>query len=646
MSLHYDDPDYSSIEDLDPEPQSYKGRTGKREFMLGILLLLAVLGWGGWNWWQQESKQNSYHAAQQAVLARDWDSAREHFAAASGYKDSNSQVAQIDKLITDRDKWYKLALGDKANKEWVASLKDARSVSDIQPHYRDTEQLQKEAESQLYKDAVQGAVALRTHGEPPGLYFRGEAGWQWLDKSDQWSKLEGSGPGGHVVYDIPGAGSAPGHDPTSTPEPGALIGGTQDLQGRRLAVASFQGDKVTTNTLGFDPGQYNIYFCGERGAWAIRFGDSSSSEDDLMRLLSSFVFGEIAYQPAGSPEISTLALPGPKWAVADLAPDGAHVLLVDLTSIHDARPMSYLYIANGDGSNRRLLYSYKGGFSAAQFSPDSAWVAATTYDIMSPSPEHRDSTVLLDAKGATPPRLLAAGISISDLGAGQPAVGAAFLRDGPYAGKLLLGEWAASGVTLSLLDPAHPGAPLMKGTIGGIATQSATFDSTSRQVCAGYQSGGKLVVGWQNGNPFQNGVTNTMTVLSISPGSSPSVTSLQMDERTLLYGGSVRQDRLVYGQLVWPAGSGDSAGFTLRSLPLPGPAGKQATAVTVFSDTIQAFAGYGSVSRWKLGFQVAAGTIGDTLHAATYGGDADVTLEQGVSKLYDLDQSTQLYWLR
>ena len=56
MSLPYDDPDVSTIEDLDPEPESHKGRTGKREFVLGILLLSAVLAWGGWSWWQQESR--------------------------------------------------------------------------------------------------------------------------------------------------------------------------------------------------------------------------------------------------------------------------------------------------------------------------------------------------------------------------------------------------------------------------------------------------------------------------------------------------------------------------------------------------------------------------------------------------------------
>ena len=57
-----------------------------------------------------------------------------------------------------------------ANKQWAASLKDARSVNDIQPHYLDTEQIKKEAEAQVYKDAVQGAMASRPKAEPPGLY--------------------------------------------------------------------------------------------------------------------------------------------------------------------------------------------------------------------------------------------------------------------------------------------------------------------------------------------------------------------------------------------------------------------------------------------------------------------------------------------
>src|SRR4051812_30087386 len=126
MSLHYDDPDVSTIEDLDPEPEPSKGRTGKREFVLGMLLLCVVLAWGGWSWWEQQSKQSNYHEAQQAVLDRDWDSAHAHFAAASGYKDANSQLRQIDKLITERDKWYKLALDNRAKKQWAASLKGAQ----------------------------------------------------------------------------------------------------------------------------------------------------------------------------------------------------------------------------------------------------------------------------------------------------------------------------------------------------------------------------------------------------------------------------------------------------------------------------------------------------------------------------------------
>src|SRR5919199_578754 len=174
-----EEPEFSSIEDLDPEPQPRGGRTNAREFLLGLLLVLAVLGWGGWSWAQQESKQSNYRQAQQAAASRDWDEARAHYAAAAGYKDANAHVVEIDKLIARRNMWYTAATQDAGKGDWAASLKAFQTVNDIQPGYADTEQLRKESEARVYQAAVQSAIALRAQAEPPGLYFRDADGWRW-----------------------------------------------------------------------------------------------------------------------------------------------------------------------------------------------------------------------------------------------------------------------------------------------------------------------------------------------------------------------------------------------------------------------------------------------------------------------------------
>src|SRR5690349_1064960 len=100
------DPELSSIEELDPEAPPRAGWTNAREFILGGLLVLAVLGWAGWSWWQQQARQDNYRQGQQAAASRDWDRARAYFEATAGYKDANSQIAQITKLISERDSWY------------------------------------------------------------------------------------------------------------------------------------------------------------------------------------------------------------------------------------------------------------------------------------------------------------------------------------------------------------------------------------------------------------------------------------------------------------------------------------------------------------------------------------------------------------
>ncbi|MFL5732008.1 MAG: hypothetical protein ACJ78Q_02310 [Chloroflexia bacterium] len=653
MTGNSDDSEFFSVEDLDPEPSPRGGWTNAREFMVGGLLLLAVLGWAGWSWWQQQARQNNYQMAQQAAANRDWDRARAYYQATEGYKDSNAQVAQIGKLITERDSWYTQATAGASKGEWVAALNAAEQVINVQPHYQETERLQKESQAHIYKEVLQGAVALRTQAEPAGLYYRDAERWQWLDRSDRYSALRASGPGDRIVYDIPGKGWTPdrstGATPTPTPQLGEITPGSVDLEGRLLVMASLRDGQVSTATLNLDPARYNFYVLGDQGMWAVRWiVDTEYHEPSRLRT-SYNTWSEISYLSFSSPTTSTLRLPGDKWEVTDLASDGRHVLLADYTHLHDLTPMTYLYISNGDGSDRHLLYSYPGGIDSAQFSLDSAYVLVTTYNALPILGTENGTAVLIDAAGKDTPRVLASGLMVPGRGYNpEPAVGGAFLRNGPFAGRLLLGNWTDTSATMTLLDPARPQGYLIRGTI-----DAATWgDPTARPVppgiiWVGHQRNDTLLLGWPNRGTGDSGSTgqDNMSVIIMSGDNPPKTTSLPIDRGMSLFSTSSTEDYLAYGTLTWNGGVGVTLG--LYTIPLSGLEGEQVKATTIYSGTLDDVSPFVSIPWvWRLGAHTIAYASGGVLHATTYKGDTTVTLEQGVDKLYDPDRSEELYWLR
>ena len=89
----------SVVEDLDPEPEQSPSRFQLRELVLGLLLLVGVLGFAGWQWWSQESRQSSYARAVTALSRNDLDQARALFAGASGYRDA--RVSPLSRPLRD-----------------------------------------------------------------------------------------------------------------------------------------------------------------------------------------------------------------------------------------------------------------------------------------------------------------------------------------------------------------------------------------------------------------------------------------------------------------------------------------------------------------------------------------------------------------
>ncbi|HUS14021.1 MAG TPA: hypothetical protein VM536_03290, partial [Chloroflexia bacterium] len=86
MQQPLDQGPWADIEDLDPEPPA-RGM-GRREWILGVLLLVSVLGLASWQWWDQQGKVTHYRAGQRAARAHEWDAALAAYRAAPGYLDA------------------------------------------------------------------------------------------------------------------------------------------------------------------------------------------------------------------------------------------------------------------------------------------------------------------------------------------------------------------------------------------------------------------------------------------------------------------------------------------------------------------------------------------------------------------------------
>src|SRR5687768_17479488 len=98
-----DDIDISIVEELDPEPPR-EGLSRTREFLLGLLIVTAVLAWGGWESWRQEHGGRNYRLGQQAESRHDWDAARAYYADAAGFKDADARGAEAARLVSERDR--------------------------------------------------------------------------------------------------------------------------------------------------------------------------------------------------------------------------------------------------------------------------------------------------------------------------------------------------------------------------------------------------------------------------------------------------------------------------------------------------------------------------------------------------------------
>jgi hypothetical protein len=604
------EPGTSVVEGLDEEPEARRGLALLGEFLLGAVLVLAVLSWAGWQWWDQSVKTEAYKLGDQAAAASDWDAALARFAAASPVKDSALRASDAATKIAERDRQYRIATEMAGKEQWAEALNAVRKVRAIQPSYSNgLAALGGESEEHVYRDALSGTVALRVDATPRGLYYRTGDRWAWLQGSDKASTVQGFGPRGHIMYDVPAFGSPSGQE-------------------RHLMAAVVEEGNHHFFPMAFDPAGNSYFVLGEAGAWALSLkeGGTPLEQRDLR---SPFVAFNLDYQGFGSPVVRTIELPGPEWAVMDLAPDGERMLVADLGP-PGADPQSVLvYLQDAKGGERRLIYRSEGGLRSAQFSPDSKYALLMAYAPQGSPLMVNQRSVLVDL--ATPgsartlgERMFENPVQWSYLD--HPMTGT-FLTESVFAGKLLLVTRTLGSMKFEVFDPAAAASAPISFTLDDNPVGGLSVSEDAKAIWV--LPSGPLSA---RGKVIRIDERGLSTMLDTGPADSRAWSGLW-----------VREDRLVYGRGIM--GSNDRQSYTLYTAPLRIAGGPQSSSSMLYEEGPPRSPESGR--SWSPGPGMLAYLEDGHLHARAYDGSVDLILEGGVLALYDWSAYDDFrHWLR
>lgn len=628
----------STMEELDPEPEA-KGRSYAREFVLGALLLVAVLGWAGWQAWQQDVKERTYRRAEQEVTWKRWELARSFFLSASGYRDADARAEQIAKLIEDRDEHFHAANLAMWSKRWVTALRELRSARDIHPNYGQPLYELEELEAQVYSNTLKGAIALRAAAEPPGLYYRAETGWVWLEGSDRWSQVLGA-TGGSVAYDVPGEGWQPGATPTPVPFNRQPPSGRPELQGRKLMLATLDGSGVAARQSTLDPAFYSYYLpVGDRIV-AGRYNERPGTYMNAVRLGFTGWWLDYERVEAGRPISTSLSLGDPDETVLHASPENDLyvVAVAGGTSIRSSKIELYLGMRDEDGGYvRRPIYSHVGQLGGAQIGPDGRHMLLTTITPINNGVQEVQSALLFDLAAQTPPYTLTTRtVNVETVGgfvSFDTSVKGTFLREGEYAGKVLLVDREEQQLTLSLIDPAHPGTrtTLVQPPGNNYVFYMMEKPGGSELLLSGWAVEGNTVFSLQQ--------SARLLFLKLTPGTEPVITYLPQIESGYLRSFGTRGGQLIYEQRT---DSNRGPGMEVYAVPRWALTGeKEVAPMQVYTATgVPLIEGRGTGyspqnPSWYPGEGAFAYTDGGNLYAREYDGSSEVRLESSVWQLID-----------
>ncbi len=636
---HRNDSPISTFVELDPEPSPRAGSTQRREAFVGVALVLAVLLFVGWQWWRAESNRTNYEAGTQAAARKDWDEAQRRFAAAPGYKDADSLATSAAKQIAERDSLYSAAHRHSAHANPVAALSDLQKLSAIQPGYSDVAQLEQQAQTQTYAEALPAAIALRPSAQPPGLYYRAKSGWLWLEGSDANTRLRWPSEESRVVYDVPRP-DAPSQ-PTSTPKrSGSATYTDTDLTTRNVVIATLNPEATSTAIVAaampFKPQTNNTFYQpGRNGVWEFRYKSQWTLPDIPVRQGAIGVEG-LAYWEYGSPTITTVDPPDPakNSVLVSVDPNSNRLLFADWYDDAFRGPVVRLYVMDADGANKRMLYSRASGFEYAYFTPDGQSVLLTTYLVNDHSA--RDAAlILLESHGASPPITLVNQESVSvpqgSSGDFSFPIRSKIVEKGPFAGQVLVVERLEGHNLVKLFDLAHPAAP------------TAAIDVPSQEQLDWYSvtadTPGLVLVSWpfsSYGGASPDSSGNATIFVNIPLNAPPTLAELPLPGGS--GSGSVRPfgERLIYTVATFNKPyNKQTMEFMVYSMPLADLGKKGVVPTQLFFKQYETTDPYfeDPGSKFLAGPRVVAYIEGNNLHVYEYDTKADVVLEKGVTLL-------------
>jgi hypothetical protein len=579
--------------------------------VLGELLVLGLLVFGLWQWWDQQTKLAHYQAANRAAAAFDWDTARLEYAAAPGFQDADQQAARAGRMIIERAEQYRMASAAAEHGDWMGVLDIVPGLRAIAPNYRDLAALTRAAEAQVPALALSGTVALRYSADPVGLYYHNGARWQWLPISDTFSRVRSVCPDGDLLFDAPVVPAPP--DAGDTPEPPPR---NPTLAGRRLQTATRAG--AVARPLALDPAAYDAFTCTAAGVWAMRPGEQlPGGANDLLPPFNL----DLALQARDAPAAVTPTLQGPAWAVLAAAPRAARLLLLDTTGVTPDAWRTRLYLADAGGRLERTLLVHPGLPWRAQISPDGHYMLALVRETAAASPDLTETLLLLDPVDGLLPRILITAHHARSASRYVDAVIGTFLAHGPRAGQVLL-TWPDVGrQRLRLMDPAQPGRPLLDRTLSRLLP--------NLEVLADDPPDGGLLLGQLYVDPG----TDSSSVVYLDGGGAVREFTVPLPAGAQLAGAWLRRDRLVYATRNAP-GDSDAFLYTFASLPLHGD---PVSPVVLFSGRRSTATG-DPPDPWWIGprFFVYRDE-GGHVFALSYDGRLRVPLEPGLAGFFSAD---------
>lgn len=640
----FEDIGISVMEELDPEPQPKPGSVYAREFIVGVLLVLAVLVFAGWQWWQTEVRQSNYKLGDRAAQQFDWDEAHDRFKVAEGYRDADKRAQAAYRRIQERDRYYRLAVDHFNNERWAAALQQLRIVKEVQPNYRDLAWMMERAEEQVYSSALRGAVVLRAKADPPGLYYRGQTDWVWLEGSDEHSLTWGQGTKGRVLYDAPIEGWVPAggsNRPTNRRDPDPS---QRNFDGRRLMMAVLEtggGDAtLASSELPFELDDFSWFEWHHEGIWNIRYtnGGVTRAQGPIPVRQKIDYIEQLTYHAFGT-KIMRSTNPtffGMNVALMNFNQNGDSLLVANWTRHPDGTFTTALYLNSLTNGENRLLYNYDGGFISAEFSSDGRYVFLATYKPVTSTMEDR-TLLMIDTTGVKPQRVLLdqRGVIIGSVTGvdGEDSIYAQLLEGGPMSGKVFLTHWISGTNYITALDPEGEGPVPPMVSIPG----------TSRIWWTAAASEGRDTVFWGIGSmnleESRLPPRKALLVVTIAPGRPPVVAQMNIEsmhnvEFVQQQGSDLYFLFYDYG----PPGKSRVVELSSVSLLEAGQGRLERKPLRSYNTRVKG----SNTSFFELDFKFNFGPgmfayLDDTnLRATTYDGEIDLPLDSDVAELFSL----------